>query len=266
MKLYEKQFSVDLDQPENVPSRSYVIGSVPRCGSHLFGHSLAAENTAGVPYEYCNPANLLQWRNLAKKRDNASTLQYIMRRRTTPNGVFGIKLHFSHLLFMRQWCVPEEVLPAAKLILLRRKDLLGQAISYVIAKQTGSWIDEMPANSEPYYDRNAIDSAIRSISIDYENWEIAANLLNWDYIKICYEEFLDRPEDVINQTSQFIGIDQDSRQSQAGAQMKPPKKQGGNINKEWRARYLAETPTQRFDELFIRREKEKRIWRLALFK
>lgn len=138
MPLYKDQFSEAHDFPRvDKPSKILIIASTARCGSHMFGHALYQTGKFGFPLEYGNAANLAEWKRRLKIEDFGQVMSEIQRRRTSPNGVFGIKIHYKHIKLLGGFDNLGKLFPGATYILLSRKDVMGQAISLSIAKQTG---------------------------------------------------------------------------------------------------------------------------------
>jgi LPS sulfotransferase NodH len=124
----------------------YCILSSQRTGSTLLGRTLYETGLAGDPLEYFNPPLLVVARKQTEKPDLGFSgfLKLIEKRRTSPNGIFGMKVHYHQL---KQVLVTEERSAAFlrgfdKLIWIRRRDRVGQAISKVIAEKTQVWSSE----------------------------------------------------------------------------------------------------------------------------
>ena len=84
------------------PSCVYLICGMERTGSTLLVQMLTATQVAGNPIEYFNPD--MQHRPRVRKILGDSNmidgLPKILSAGTTPNGVFGAKIHWNHLRFM----------------------------------------------------------------------------------------------------------------------------------------------------------------------
>jgi trehalose 2-sulfotransferase len=124
------------------PRLSYVIACTPRTGSHLLCAALAATNVAGKPAEHIS----------AFKPDALSQLRKAVDETTTPNGVYGIKLHWHQFAYavrdLRRLAGPPDTSPAdlvtrhlghTKWIHLRRQGTAQQALSYYRAICSGVW-------------------------------------------------------------------------------------------------------------------------------
>lgn len=84
------------------PSRGYLICGMERTGSTLLVEMLTATRVAGNPIEYFNPD--MQHRPRVRKILGDSNmidgLPKILSAGTTPNGVFGAKIHWNHFRFL----------------------------------------------------------------------------------------------------------------------------------------------------------------------
>lgn len=190
MHLYHDQFSENYDFPRvETPSKFLVIASTARCGSHMLGHALQKTNKFGFPLEYANPANLAEWRKRLKIEDFEKVMAEIQRRRTSPNGVFGIKMHYSHINQFGGFDNVARCFPDAYYILLSRKNVLKQAVSLSIASQTGVWIaGQKPVNDNPEYNFYHIDKCLRDTILNNSSWRytLAANGCN--YIEMDFDQ------------------------------------------------------------------------------
>jgi len=147
------------------PRASLVICSHPRSGSTLLGEAITFAGGLGCPLEYLHRG----FRPVLAERWNAPDLDsYISamhRYRTEPNGTLSIKLFWqdiAELLVERRpdydrallnrpaeevgageyreiAAMLEEVLPSPRYVYLYRRDRLRQAVSSLIATQTGVW-------------------------------------------------------------------------------------------------------------------------------
>ena len=187
------------DLPGSTLRQVLVIASTPRVASNFFDAALTATGRVGRPAEYLNPQDLLESRRraglprlsrrgevqvlkrrlagdprweLAGELDRDSLADYLRRiaqRRASPNGVFAAKVHSGHLtgvleragLDVGVWEVP------VRWVRLRRRDRLAQAVSLVVAHQTGQWRPVGRRQGEPAYDLEATRVAMGEI----EAWE-----------------------------------------------------------------------------------------------
>ncbi|MGR4068625.1 Stf0 family sulfotransferase [Billgrantia sp. C5P2] len=239
MHLYEEQFSESHDYPRvEAPSKVLIIASTGRCGSHMLGHALHETNRFGFPLEYANPANLLEWKRRLKKDELQAVMAEIKRRRTSPNGVFGIKLHYPHIKLFGGFDNVAKCFPDAYYILLSRKDLLKQAVSLSIASQTGVWIAGQKAVSDdPHYEFAHIDKCLRETILNNASWRytLAANGCN--YIEMNFDDVRHDLVRSINDIANFMGVEIDPIEI---PREPVTKKQSDLRNAEWEKRFISD--------------------------
>lgn len=243
MNLYEEQFDEQKDFPIlEKGQQDYIICSTPRCGSHLLGHTLYQTERFGFPLEYFQRDNFNRWKSRFQTRGITDTLTQLRRYRTSPNGVFGCKLHFDHFEYVSRNSDYAEIFPEPKFLLLKRRDLLGQAVSLAKARSSGAWISMQEPVREAKYDRKGIDLALRKISRDNARWEHVLSSHDWPYMQVYYEDFLKDRQGIVQEIADFLSVDIQGVTLEEEAEM--PKRQGDNLNRQFREKYLTETRIQ----------------------
>lgn len=239
MHLYKDQFSESHDFPRvDQSSKTLIIASTGRCGSHMLGHALHETNSFGFPLEYVNPANLVEWRNRLHINDFHEVLTEIQRRRTSPNGVFGIKIHYSHIKQFGGFSQLEEIFPNAYYLLLSREDILKQAVSLSIAKQTGVWIHgQKPVNDNLVYDFKDIDKCLRQSILENSSWRYILSAKGCNYMEMKFDQVLSNLSQSIEEIASFVGIEVDLNKI---PKEQVVKKQSNNINSEWANRFVSD--------------------------
>jgi LPS sulfotransferase NodH len=188
MHLYQAQFSEDLDLPDTPVLRTVLIASTPRCGSHMLGHAMARTGLLGVPFEYLNPANLARWQEKLDTTGAQDTLEALTKRRTTANGTFGIKAHFTHCETMGGPDKLFAALPGLTVVHIRRADVMRQAISYAVARQTGVWIaGQDPTEDAASFDADLIDLCLGDIALQNARWSAAFDAAGIAPVDVIYE-------------------------------------------------------------------------------
>ncbi len=93
-----------------MPSRGYLLCCIERTGSNLLGQALAGTGIAGRPVEYFNPVeqNTPWMRDILGGLSMVEGLPKILMAGTTPNGLFGAKVHCRHFRYLgmsvnREW-------------------------------------------------------------------------------------------------------------------------------------------------------------------
>jgi LPS sulfotransferase NodH len=187
MGLRYETNGASFDFPEYIgfPTIRYVIASSPRCGSNFLQRSMWRTKIAGAPEEYLTEPYFndfaLRW-DISDRGNNLDAnkyLQMLMRFRTSPNGVFGIKIHGGHLLnpLLRNIDIVE-LLKDPIFILLRRRNKYLQAVSYSLARQTGVWIldgewliDKKTVISSPLYSLDELVHCLSEIFYEEDTWD-----------------------------------------------------------------------------------------------
>lgn len=226
MNLYQHQFSEHLDCADSDPRRFILVASTPRCGSHMLGHAMAATGLLGVPFEYLNPSNLAEWQRRLGTPTIRETLAALMRRRTTANGVFALKAHFSHTEILGGVQNFFDLFREVSVVHIRRADVLRQAISYSNARQTGVWITGQEAVSdEARFDAEMIGECLNDIAVQNARWDAAFRAAGIRPLGIYYEDAvadiaacvtaIARHAEVIGATETIAAAAVTSRQSHA---------------------------------------------------
>jgi LPS sulfotransferase NodH len=237
-KVNYDELSPNFENPGKA-SRFYVIASNPRSGSSLFGRALAETGKAGAPHEYLKPDLMAK---LFEKWGCNDINQYFDKLKsinTSPNGVFGIKMHFFQLAeaIDRHGFDIHRTLPGATYIRIKRGDIIRQAISLSRASQTGQW------SSAEKHRRAAVYSAfhIHRCWSDLVSWEQQWNAYFQESglmpHTIFYEQLTGHYRPTIKSAlTDIIGADS------AGIPIVSPKMamQRDALTEEWYERFLAD--------------------------
>jgi LPS sulfotransferase NodH len=235
--------------PSGMPCRDYLICSTPRSGSTLLAALLRGSGQMGVPHEYLNAG--VHQPVLARRLDALAAdgsvdfvryLDALRRRRTSPNGVFGMKAHFSQLQPHLAFEPISRFVRGATLIRIRRRDRIAQAISLYRAMASGIWSIAAGGMAEPSpeiaYDGAAIGNCLSSIEAQEQGWDgfLATNSrLARD---IWYEDLIASPDTVCREACKAVGVNPGIvfDLAQAGLTRLAPKS-----TDEWKLRYRAES-------------------------
>jgi LPS sulfotransferase NodH len=231
-----------LDFKVSTPLRqSYIVASSMRSGSTFLCTALWQTGVLGAPWEYINSDNELG--NL-KARYKASTfaeyLPRLLARRTSKNGVFGMKAHFHHFRAALEEYPPllEDLRPVS-FVYIDRLDKLAQAVSMAKARQTKSWISLLPSDRpSPEYNRDLITKDLENAERQSHAW------LNWfdkndvTPFTVTYEDMLEDKDRVVRSIMEMLGVLDDDPDVVA---LPPVSKQADEANETWIARYKSET-------------------------
>src|SRR4051812_12599233 len=177
---YEGKF--DFPTRAERPQISYLLASLPRAGSTHFSHVLWRTGCLGAPLEYLNfqPAGPYGFAAASPKLQH-QLWRSVLRRGCSPNGVFGLKAFAMQLEELNRGNQPllndvlATVLPAdrpRRIVYLRRRDRVAQAVSYARATLSGIWRKEQEASEQQpvEYSQEALESAERGIAFQENVW------------------------------------------------------------------------------------------------
>lgn len=204
----------------------------------MLGHALHRTGSFGFPLEYTNPANLAEWKQRLGLDSFNAVLTEIQQRRTSPNGVFGIKIHYTHLKQFGGFQNVVKCFPNAYYILLSRKDVLKQAVSLSIASQTGVWIaGQKPVTDSPQYSFEHVDRCLRRTILENSSWRYVLAASGCKYIELNFDEIRNNLARSIEEIAAFVDVTVDQR-SIPGEPVTT--KQSDGLNAQWLMQFLAD--------------------------
>lgn len=247
---YEGRF--DFAPVAEPPRVAYLLASVPRAGSTYFSHVLWRTGCLGAPLEYLNFDPAGPYFFAASSADAQLDLwRSALRRRTSPNGVFGLKafppqlqaLHRTNPALLSD--VLATLLPQGapkRVVYLRRRDRLAQTVSYARAAMSGVWRKEqedMP--SAPLaYSPEALEAAERGIAFQEQLWEQMLRDLKVEPLRMWHEDALADPGGAAAQVATYLGVTLDPA---AAVDVPEIVKQSRGDADEWAQRYLGARDT-----------------------
>jgi LPS sulfotransferase NodH len=219
---------------------SYMVCSIPRSGSSLLCELLGSTGLAGAPAEFFHPDKM----KLLQERWGAQTLDDYLRellaRKTSPNGVFGVKAHLGQYDPLFGESDPRGFLPNAQLVFITRRDRLRQAVSWVRALQTQEWVNRgTPAEQRPaVFDLEHITRKMRRIGREEDRWESLFARHGIVPQRVVYEDFVAAPAATVRAVLAALGCD-----VPADLRLPPPvhDRQADALSDEWVERYRAES-------------------------
>lgn len=235
MYLYENQFSREHDFATDARAGKFlVIASTPRCGSHMLGHALHQIGCFGFPLEYANPVNLPEWEKQLQRQGFPEVLDELMRRRTSSNGVFAIKIHYEHIATFGGFPALMRHFPNAFYLLLTRRDALRQAVSLSRAKQTGVWIAGQQASTHPpQYSYQDINQSLKRVLMDTASWRYLLASHGCRHLEMSFEQASADLDGTAALLAGKLGIEAPSRTARPVTH-----RQGDELNQQWYERFL----------------------------
>lgn len=241
---YEGKF--DFEPRQNGPDLAYLLASVPRAGSTHFSHLLWRTGCLGAPLEYLNFERAGPYGFAGGSAELQRRLwRSVLRRRCSPNGVFGLKAFPPQLeeLKRRNSILLEEVLATIlpggsprRVVYLRRRDRLAQTVSYARASMSGVWRKEQESASAPriHYSKEALDAAERGIAFQEAAWEQMFSELRIEPLIVWHEDALADGAVAAQVVANYLGVSIDP---QAAVTVPEIAKQTEGNSREWVERY-----------------------------
>jgi LPS sulfotransferase NodH len=170
----------------------------------------------------------------------------LVTKKTSPNGVFGIKAHYHQLVeaFGDTELVsvhPRDLgdhFPNLHLVHIKRLDRVGQAVSFALATQTEQWTSaHEPPATPPRYDHEQIRSLLDWIEREEGAWERFIAACTAPVFRVVYEDFIEAIEETITAVMEFLEIE-----VPPGFAVPAPTlaRQADELNAEWVARFAAQ--------------------------
>lgn len=241
---YEPKF--DFPPVPEGPSISYLLASVPRAGSSFLSHELWRTGCLGAPLEYLNfdPAGPYHFAATSPEAQQ-QLWNHAIHRRTSPNGVFGLKGFQMQLQGLQRSnprllaSVLSVLLPRdrpRRIVYLRRRDRVAQAVSYARASRSGVWRKEQEKVDSAVidYSREGVEAAERGIAVQEERWEQMFGDLRIEPLRIWHEDSVEDPAAVAQEVANYLGVRIDPEHA---VQVPRVAKQAEGNAAAWRERY-----------------------------
>ncbi|MEM9381504.1 MAG: Stf0 family sulfotransferase [Planctomycetota bacterium] len=192
----------------------YLICSSPRVGSNLLSSLLRRTGRCGTPREYLCPAEIAEHGPAAAgigstDGDPARFQRYYdgIREAFRDDGRFGLKAHLHQLRSALEGGFDFDRNLPDRFVLLSRADLVGQAISFARALQTGAWISAKEEGREPRYDAAMIQSAMKEILAEREGWERLFRGYGIEPYRLSYEALVEDMEGELAGVLEYLDVD-----------------------------------------------------------
>jgi trehalose 2-sulfotransferase len=235
---------------------SYLICATPRTGSYLLCDALTATGVAGKPTEYLLPGYRSHWSDQWGVSTYRDYHDRVLADGTTPNGVFGAKVHAAQLLDFLQRAtgqarvgnedrpaVVEAWFPRPRYIWLRRRDAVAQGVSWSKACQTRLWWDTdappapplgVPAPDMLRFDYGFIERSMYSLSEWDGVWRTYFDATDVQPLTVWYEDLVLDYRRSVDRVLDHLGV-----QPPAGGEVGPPgfRRQADGTSAVWASRF-----------------------------
>jgi trehalose 2-sulfotransferase len=260
---------------------SYFVCATQRSGSTLLCELLKGAEVAGNPEEFFErlrstglPRQPSQYFEDPSVSDIAERLgpvdpgreersgefegwfNYVLQRGTSLNGVFGTKMMWNYfddfrermrelpgLENLRFTDALDTVFPNLRIIFVRRRDKVPQAVSLWKALQTQQWRNEAEPTADDVganYDYRAIDYLVNQLHYWDARWEDWFHATGREPIRIFYEEFVGSRAASVGRVLDALGIDPPEPENGKG----PMRRQSDDLSLDWVTRFRQDHANQ----------------------
>ncbi len=260
-----------------VEGLAVLVCATQRSGSTLLCELLKGSEVAGVPDEFFEalrstglPRQPRQYFEAPEVQDIAERLppvdpgrperpgefagwfDYAVHRGTTPNGVFSSKVMWNYfddfrarvrelpgmenLMFNQAL---HSIFPDLRVVFVRRRDKVAQAVSLWRAIQTQRWRDAEDARSETpeaQYDYRAIKHLVEELHRWDAKWEDWFNATGRQPVRVIYEEFVGARAATLGRVLDALGIPPRELTGDKG----PMRRQADVVSQNWADRFRQE--------------------------
>jgi LPS sulfotransferase NodH len=236
--------------PFREPTRGYLILAPQRTGSNYLCRRLCnVRGRFGMPSEYLNPVAIrmpaprLLPGTVADQVPFAAYMAAVQRARTSADGWFGIKLQPAQLAAFAPGdrALFDFAGSFQRIVVLSRRDKLGQAISGTLAQLTGTWFND---GTPPAIDPSRWPQLFPAIAANLaryieEDRRLAAlgKALALPWLRIEYEEILRDGQAAFEQLVDFLSAGETVILEEAAA-VAVPNKPPVETSEALRARFL----------------------------
>lgn len=224
--------------------RTVIVAATPRSGSSMLGQVMASTGCLGKPAEYFEPDRVPGTTPVDRCR-------LVLTEGRSANGVVATKLFPLHFDWLRRDVRLSDWFPDPLWVHLRRRDLLGQAISLAIAMQDRAWKSNDTPVGSAVYSREGIERALKQLA--EPRWPVFFARHGIEPLELVYEDLGDAG-DACRMMADRLGVT-------LTAMPAPPMllRQRGAVNEAWRRRFIAEAGNP--DDFDGRVPEARRRWR-----
>jgi LPS sulfotransferase NodH len=212
-----------------------LICTSPRSGSnHLAG--LMAAAGLGNPLEWFGGRRVLELPNYPRD-PRAQVLRALKDGRST-SGIYAVKLFASQFSQVAKTVDLPASLPRLRYVRLTRRDLLGQAISWTRARQTGRFRSTETGQQAQRYDGPAIAESLEKIALENLAWDVWLARNGLPFLPLTYEELLEAPRVSLEKIAYLADAKitfEPASIPNSGLEI-----QRDTVNAEWRERFLSQ--------------------------
>lgn len=213
---------------------------------------LASTGVAGRPESYFRAPDEQAWARRFGipvagdgSFDYRSFARAVRRAGSTPNGVFGARVMWGTMSRIvdglgtarsgRDLEVLADAFGPLRLVHLRRDDVVGQAVSWARAEQTGYWQDGDRASAHPRFELDQVAELVRTVTEHNAAWSSWVAGQGVEAHSVTYEEVTADPRQAVQGILHHLGIALPPGWRPVARQ----RRQADEVNADWVRRYHA---------------------------
>lgn len=185
------------------------LGFTNRSGSNLLGSYLRDSPAFSGFKEDLLPSTVRTHANRLGATSFAQTLRLLSEERLGESVTYGLKASVEQILMLQHFGIPKMYKGGLQIIEIRRDDIVGQAISYDIALQTGRWTSRIKATQDktPICDPVRIEKMIAGIRASHTLMDLMVERDSIPRLIVRYEDIAKSPDPVLADIARFCGFD-----------------------------------------------------------
>ena len=225
------------------PALAVFVSGCARSGSTLLCGGIRETKVLGVPHEYFN-LDSVSVRKLAA--NYAESCMAMGKLGSTSNGIATSKIFARHCEKAQATISLDDWFPRQSWIYLRRRDAVGQAISWAIAEQIGKWTfnQKQKVETPPSYSRALVEKKLAMIERAHAFWQQYFSARKIVPLPLWYEDV----EASLHQAVELIATHVGGEAMREAVRRSEPfvngtfeslhTKQRNEVNADWRMRFL----------------------------
>jgi trehalose 2-sulfotransferase len=224
--------------PANIPAavKFVFICYTNRSGSNYLAELLASDQFLPRAGENLNSETII---NHARQKSFKSFQEYFsfLVNHTKKNNFVTLKIAPVHLELLGKSGILDQIIDRSQFVVIERSDKLAQAISHLIAFQTGKFTSIMNGPSEkiePKFNRDQLDRIITDIANSYYHFNVFFAHNGIAPAHVIYEQMAEDPVRTLSFVSSMI----DTPELNVDPKRVRLERQTGRLNEEWRQQYM----------------------------
>lgn len=235
--------------PRVPPPWSLLLCATPRTGSTLLCDLLSSTGVAGRPHSFFRQEDRAYWSERlglpVAQVDHHAFARAVRQEGSTRNGVFAARVMWATIEPLVDGLAPgardesdlsvlQDAFGPLRLVHLRRCDVVGQAVSWARAEQTGLWQQGDPLRGQPHLDRDQIARMVRTVGEHEAAWADWFARQDAPPLDVTYEEVVADPSGAVHGILAHLGIEPPPGWQPASQH----RRQADGLNASWRQAFL----------------------------